>query len=231
MAEVAQAGKTKAKKVTLCLNGQTVKKPKKKAKKLLKQGAARGACPATTPPPACGSGGPCTVFVTSERLTGSEIGGLAGADAMCTAYANTAGLVGAYKAWLSTSVQSPATRFDNIDRAGPWILPRTTSDGANPPPTVATGFTDLTTCDGEVCLRHAIDRDQNGTTPTAVAVVWTGTFKDGTFAGLDCTGWTTNVGQGRSGVSTASSPAWTDNSVAPSCDSAFRLYCFQQAVP
>ncbi|MFN8678271.1 MAG: hypothetical protein U0Z70_17955 [Thermomicrobiales bacterium] len=34
----------KKKKITLCLNGKTVKAPKKKAKKLLKQGATKGAC-------------------------------------------------------------------------------------------------------------------------------------------------------------------------------------------
>ncbi len=36
----------KKKKVTLCAKGQTAKVPKKKAKKLLKQGATKGACPA-----------------------------------------------------------------------------------------------------------------------------------------------------------------------------------------
>ncbi|MCA9862001.1 MAG: DUF1554 domain-containing protein [Thermomicrobiales bacterium] len=45
LAELAEAGKKK-KKVTLCLNGQTVKKPKKTARKLLKKGAAKGACTA-----------------------------------------------------------------------------------------------------------------------------------------------------------------------------------------
>jgi hypothetical protein len=53
----------KKKKVTLCLNGQTVKKPKKQAKKLAQQGATKGACVGTTPPPAtCPSG---------ERVCGS----------------------------------------------------------------------------------------------------------------------------------------------------------------
>lgn len=77
----------KQRKITLCLNDQTVKKPEKSAKNLLEQGRTRGAC-------SCGDGGPCTVFVTSERLTGSEIGCLVGADATCTAFANAAGLAG-----------------------------------------------------------------------------------------------------------------------------------------
>lgn len=40
----------KAKKVTLCVNGKTVKAPKKKAKKLLKKGATKGACAAASCP-------------------------------------------------------------------------------------------------------------------------------------------------------------------------------------
>ena len=229
VADEAQAGRKKAKKVTLCFNGQTVKKPKKKAKKLRKQGASKGACPATTQPPRCGAGGPCTVFVTSAGFTGSEIGGLDGADAKCTALANTAGKAGAFKAWLSAGDQVPATRFGNIDRAGPWLLARNASDGANPPPTVAADFSDLTTCPSDICLQHAIDRDQNGVTPVSLLAVWTGTFADGSAAGLDCTGWTSNDGQGRSGLFGAVDAKWTDSSVAPLCDSGFRLYCFQQA--
>ncbi|MFT4040670.1 MAG: NHL repeat-containing protein [Thermomicrobiales bacterium] len=52
----AQAEK-KAKKVTVCLNGQTVSAPKKKAKKLLKQGATNGAC--------SGGGGSTTTSTSS----------------------------------------------------------------------------------------------------------------------------------------------------------------------
>ena len=52
----AVAGK-KNNKVTLCVGGQTVKAPKAKAKKLLKQGATKGACPAGCPTgsKACGT--------------------------------------------------------------------------------------------------------------------------------------------------------------------------------
>ncbi len=47
LAGTADAGKKK--KVTLCRNGQTVSVPKKKARKLLQQGATKGACPAGCP--------------------------------------------------------------------------------------------------------------------------------------------------------------------------------------
>lgn len=91
LSTVANAKKNrKKKKVTLCANGQTVKKPKKQAKKLLNQGATKGACDTTL----CGNGGPCTVFVTAAKFTISEIGGLAGGDARCQAAAAAANLNG-----------------------------------------------------------------------------------------------------------------------------------------
>lgn len=67
----------KKKKITLCVNGQTVKKPKKKAKKLLKKGATKGACGDGGCPggqKACGSGcipaGDCCV---DGDCTGTDI--------------------------------------------------------------------------------------------------------------------------------------------------------------
>lgn len=49
LGKVAPVQAKKKKKVTLCSNGKTVKAPKKKAKQLLQQGAAKGACPAGCP--------------------------------------------------------------------------------------------------------------------------------------------------------------------------------------
>ncbi len=53
----------KKKKITLCLDGQTIKASKKKKKKLLKQGATPGACPPVCIPacaePACGGDDGC----------------------------------------------------------------------------------------------------------------------------------------------------------------------------
>ncbi|MFN8664175.1 MAG: hypothetical protein U0075_19960 [Thermomicrobiales bacterium] len=46
---IADSGAKKKKRLTLCLNGQTVIEPKKKAKKLLKQGATKGACQGRCP--------------------------------------------------------------------------------------------------------------------------------------------------------------------------------------
>jgi Protein of unknown function (DUF1554) len=55
-------------------------------------------------------GGSCTVFVTSQGFNGN-LGGLAGADTKCQALADTAGLGGTYKAWLSDSTTDARNRL------------------------------------------------------------------------------------------------------------------------
>src|SRR5215211_2559925 len=66
VARVPVAAKKKAKKTTLCLDGQTIQASKEKKKKLLKQGATVGACPIsptgctpTCSPTTCGGGDGC----------------------------------------------------------------------------------------------------------------------------------------------------------------------------
>src|SRR5262245_41660475 len=51
------------------------------------------------------------MFVTSTTYQGGNLGGLAGADAKCADRAAAAGLTGAYKAWLSDSHKSAASRL------------------------------------------------------------------------------------------------------------------------
>ncbi len=170
--------------------------------------------------------GACTAFHTAERFTGSAIGGLAGADATCTALANSAGIAGTFKAWLSAGNASPATRFDNINLAGPWVLPRIAADGASPP-TVAANFQDLITC-GATCLQTAINRNQNGGTGDGV-VVWTATRADGSAVATNCSSWTSDDGDGLTGLAAQTDTAWTDSTVTISCNLTFSLYCFQQA--
>ncbi|MFN8662150.1 MAG: hypothetical protein U0075_09685 [Thermomicrobiales bacterium] len=225
----AHANKKKKKKaITLCLDGQTVKKPKKKARKLQKQGATKGKCE----PLRCGNGGPCTVFIRSTPLQGSDIGGLDGADAKCQATAVGAGLPGTFKAWLSTASQSPQTRFSNIPKAGPYHLVPNASDGSNPPPLVAETFALLTACPGGVCLQHAIDRDENGAVMPGDTSVWTGTRQDGSSANLNCLDWSSpsDLEFGLVGLAVQTDAQWTESNLSSSCIAFPRnLYCFEQA--
>jgi len=58
-----------------------------------------------------------TVFATSESYT-ADFGGLEGADAICQALAEEAGLEGTYKAWLSDTLESVDARFNKLGRFG-----------------------------------------------------------------------------------------------------------------
>lgn len=264
LAEIAAAGKKK-KKVTLCVKGQTVKKPKKAAKKLLKQGAIKGACAAGCPagqkacgntcipnqsccdnsdcespatcdnglclliinPLTCGNDGFCSVFVSSDFFTGSEVGGLAGADAKCQSLADAAGLSGKFKAWLSDSNQSPSSRFDFF--TGPWRLQPNAVDGTDLPPVVATDLEDLTTC-GATCLKHPINRTETGEILQGSVTVWTNTLADGTASTDSCLDWTSTSVFGLFGDVSKVDQKWTNTNTTFGCNSALSLYCFEQAV-
>lgn len=176
----------------------------------------------------CGNGGPCTVFVSNAGKAGDGMGGAAGADAFCQSTAQAANISGTFKAWLSTSASTPATRFANTDKAGPYRLVRIAAiDGANPPPLVASSFADLTTCGGGACLQHAIDRTEDGVVLNGGIGVWTGTLATGNAAAQTCDDFT-DIGSGLIGNATALNDSWTNNIVAD-CEADFRVYCFEQA--
>ncbi|MFT4040541.1 MAG: DUF1554 domain-containing protein [Thermomicrobiales bacterium] len=199
-------------------------------------GCEAGLCVATTapPPPQCGNDGFCTVFVTSGTFTGAQVNGLAGADQLCQSAADTAGVDGVYKAWISAGSQSPETRFtaSTIASGGPWRLQPNVVDGVNLPPVVATNFADLLSCTTN-CLQHAIDRTELG--DIAAASVWTGTFSDGDVSTDTCAGWTSNniSNSGLFGNASAIDPTWTGSrtsTVVFGCNTSFSLYCFEQSV-
>lgn len=163
-----------------------------------------------------GSGGGSAVkrvFVTSQTYTGN-IGSLANADMICEGAATN--LAGSWRAWLSDANSSAASRVADV---GPWYL------------------VDQTTL-VFVNLAHAIDItdgpnapisvDENGNTVSTFET-WTGTFDDGSSAGMNCNNWTTAVLEikGRSGHAGAVDHLWgsADNT---SCNGLLRLYCFEQ---
>jgi hypothetical protein len=175
--------------------------------------------PPPPPPPACGTGAPCRVFVTSSLHMGN-LGGLAGADAICQQRAQDAGLPGTYKAWLSDRTDSPATRF--VHSPDPYQLVSGT--------TIAASYADLT--DGS--LAAAIDTTEVGTVIRALAedipVAWTHTAPDGTPDPTvsTCFNWTMSAGDGVGGLTYATDGTWTDGTLSL-CRFPARLYCFQQS--
>jgi hypothetical protein len=165
----------------------------------------------------CG-GGPCRVFVTSTRHEGN-LGGIAGADAVCAARAGAAGLRGTFRAWLSDDTSSPATRFVHAPFA--YVL----LDGTE----LAASWSDLVGGG----LSHHINVTELGTTADGLGTVWTRTLPNGDAAsfplGPDCRGWTEGSPNqfGTNGQHQGSLSLWSFLG-ASSCNARLRLYCFQQ---
>jgi hypothetical protein len=159
-----------------------------------------------------------TVFVTSIDYT-ANLGGLAGADAICQTLSVNAGLAGTYKAWLSDDTTSASTRFTHS------ILPYVQTNGN----VVASNWAGLTAGG----LSPFIIYDEYGQpTPVASYYVWTNTRFDGSIAETSntCANFTTADATMAADVGAIYSPSpnlWTFANVV-NCASRATLYCFQQ---
>ena len=170
-----------------------------------------------TQPPAPPSSDVVSVFVTSGKFDGN-LGGLAGADAICQAAADAAQLGGTWTAWFSDD------NNDAIDRIpdGQYQL----LDGT----LVANDKADLT----DDLLESNINLTEIGI--TIPGFVWTGTEEDGTNTSLDgtgilnnCNNWTDNSSgsTGARGVTDANQGGWTYSLGADAvCSDQNHLYCF-----
>jgi hypothetical protein len=172
------------------------------------------------PPPTSSAGSATTtaggaghlVFATSTFHTGA-LGGLAGADTVCTSLANDAGLPGTFLAIMSDDQTAAADRL-TID--GPV---RTMDDLV-----VANDAADL--WDG--MLDAAIVVTELGTTD-ANGAVWTGTTVSGQSFATNCSNWTTSSVQsfGGRGLKAQTTADWIE-SPQDRCSHSFHLYCIEQ---
>ena len=160
------------------------------------------------------------VFVT-EGVYEGDLGGLAGADAICQSDAEDAGLTVTFRAWLSDSASSPATDPSWYKSPVPYLL----TDGR----IIAENWQDLT--DG--VLLNAIDRTAGGNVVGQPEWVWTNTRIDGSAYHLSslqtCDEFTTKyTGTSAIGRLRPSSPAdWTEYLEYFNCGIAAHLYCIQ----
>lgn len=161
------------------------------------------------------------VFVTSTTHNGN-LGGLAGADAICQSRAISAGLPGSYKAWLSSSTESAASRLNQSN------VPYKLVNGTQ----IAPNWTGLT--DGVLDAPISINENGMAVIPE---FVWTNTNTNGNIT-LNYTSGTCNDWNSSSsslfdynyGFSNQSNSMWTLNTCcAPvQCNYLSRLYCIQQ---
>jgi hypothetical protein len=168
------------------------------------------------------------VFVSSMAYQAANLGGLSGADAKCQALALQANLAGTFKAWLSDSQVSAATRLAHS--ALPYVL----VDGT----LVASDWSQLTSGS----LAHPIDRTETGGPPPTGGVpgvldaVWTNTKDDGTIYSItDCGDWSSpsQLSLFHFGSASKSTGAWTldtTNTETGSWCAGFTaaLYCIAQ---
>ncbi len=139
-----------------------------------------------------------------------SIGGLAGADEICSQHASDANLRGTYVAWLSDS------KIDAVERlagARGWVR----TDGL----VFADSVEDIV--DGDIF--NPIYLDETGA-PVRSNVV-TGTEEGGTASPATCADWTASTGveSFHRGVSHHVYPSWTSRQRIP-CSQNARLYCF-----
>jgi hypothetical protein len=152
------------------------------------------------------------VFLTSTLYDG-KLGGLTGADQKCQQKADSLKLGGSFKAWLSDTKTSAASRLTH------WTGPYKTMGGVE----IAENWADLT--DG--VLKSPLNLDEFGY-PVSWDV-WTNTSETGEILGTeDCIGWTSNISYvGKVGSSSRIDLRWTNNS-SSTCNYTRRLYCVEQ---
>ncbi len=166
---------------------------------------------------------PKTIFVTSTADHTGDLGGLAGADAICQGLADAPGSIvpeGEYVAVLSVIGVNASGRI--TPTSGPYIRP----DGAP----VASNFGALF-----AAFDAGLDRTRDLINPVIInelgtvsdEFVWTATSGSGVADGPDCLGWLSgSVGEaGTGGSSNRVDAQWLDFFLAP-CDAPGRsLYC------
>lgn len=161
--------------------------------------------------------GPKRVFVSSQTYQG-DLGGLIGADSKCQVLADAVNLGSTFKAWLSDSTTSAASRFNQS--ALNYVMMNGT--------TIANGWSDLT----DNTIDNVLNRDETNTVRSSMPV-WTNTTTSGgvmaTNSSYNCDNWTSNSSgvDGYYGVTNWADYEWT-NSTYSSCSGARRLYCFEQ---
>lgn len=135
--------------------------------------------PAAEAPPPGGPSPDMTFFVTStgNGEAGGDLGGLAGADALCQRLAEAAGAGRrTWRAYLSTSKENAR---DRIGR-GPWVNARGKQVSPSADELARSGVPGALVFDergGRIDLKNAHD-------------VFTGSKPDGTFSGASCRDWT-----------------------------------------
>ncbi len=158
------------------------------------------------------------IFVTQNGTTGN-IGGLAGADAMCQTSAVAAGLPGTYVAWLASATGNAATRLGS---AQGWIRP----DGLPFANTLGTSGGKTGLVNGQVYFPPNIDEYGTVHNVTVWAAAQTGLDAATGSSPSDCAGWTSSASTiGLYGTSSDGSRDWAPTFYGQGCSTSASIYC------
>jgi len=143
----------------------------------------------------------------------NSFGSLGGADVLCQNAATNASLAGTFKAWMSDSTTSAASRLTHA--TVPYVL----VDGTR----IADDWTDLT--DGTI--QHGINKNEYGGGHSTG--VFTGTGTSGAISGGNCSNWTVSSGNStaESGNTDSTNGNWTAGT-GERCRYLDGIYCFEQ---
>lgn len=176
------------------------------------------------------------MFITSTTYNGN-LGGLAGADAICQVRAAAGSLSGCYKAWLSDGSTSASTRLTHATGAYVKV------DGVT---VIANNWISLISGGA---LLSPIDKDEFGILQTWTSItgsgagcpnldyggtvwVYTNTTNSGASGGCSCSDWTSCGGIGRHGYGGNINGWWTETFTGGiwgiNCDQLAHLYCVEQ---
>jgi cysteine-rich repeat protein len=162
------------------------------------------------------------MFATADLHT-ADLGGVAGADAICQAAAAAGGLPGVYVAWVSVDADHAAADL-------PSGKPLVRTDGL---PIVAVA--EQLIQGGTTTLLNPIDRDETGAPVTGYA--WTGTSFTGQASGNDCDSWAlASPALATIGALASTNSRWTNDSlpepfIKVQCSAINHLYCFRTLEP
>ncbi len=161
---------------------------------------------------------PRTVFVTKSVYNGA-LDGVQGADSRCISAAKSAGLSGAFKAWISGDEPSsaPALRFGSVGFRGWYVRP----DGMR----LARGWDGLT---GEDGLLASISVTEYGSMASLFDIyAWSNTTSKGLpVGGEHCSLWSSTLTDGGIGGYMWKDSNWSEQG-SQLCKYDAHLYCFQ----
>jgi len=138
--------------------------------------------------------------VALNNAHNGNLGGIAGADAMCAAEASAAGFGGTWRAFLSSSTQQISAFFSGSATSYPVINRNSVQVKASWAAWISNGNTNWGSVDLFAFDGKEVDEGTGASPDWSDADGWHGSNADGTAHATDnCSDWTSTSGNGKNG--------------------------------